>query len=375
MGRKREAWDALKYDLLNALVVNMEAHPEALSLLRPFFPHDWFAPSEDLTDYDLGLLASSAAYALNELSEFTLGLELDQVAIRILVAIKEWRPVDACLANVSTTFHDLNRLALSEHYSLLALRLAEALDSPDLVFASRLMRFARLAEAGRWDEAEEMWSLHDPMGRDWPLRIYRQGRAEQIRLEVLLFPRGRLTEGDLAAAERRARAGQNRKSIRLLRRLRGEWQLSRGEHARAAESLQDAIRMAHEAGFPDPGSETLLALARFRLKRLPNPREEVQRLSAGRDPAHLPLAELWHALTDTEQAARHAKAAYRHAWADGEPYVRRYALDRAKSLLQQLGEDIPALPAYDPAQHPKNPWEYGIEAAITKLKKRARSQS
>ena len=133
--------------------------------------------------------------------------------------------------------------------------------------------------------------------------------------------------------------------------------------------------MAHEAGFPDPRSETLLALARFRLKQLPAAREEAQRLSAGRDPAHLPLAELWQALTDTEQAARHAKAAHRNAWADGEPYVRRYALDRAISLLQQLGEDIPALPAYDPAQHPKNPWEDEIEAAITELQKQARSES
>jgi tetratricopeptide (TPR) repeat protein len=253
--------------------------------------------------------------------------------------------------------------------------LAEALDSPEALFIVRLRRFELLAGAGRWDEAEEMWDLLDPMGRDWQLRIYRPGDAELIRLVVLLFPRGRLTEGDLAAAEHLARTGQNRRAIRDLHRLRGRWQLSRGEHARAAESLQQAIRMAHEAGFPDPMSQTLLALARFRLKQLPNPREEARRLSAGRDPAHLALAELWHALTDTEQAARHAKAAYRHAWADGEPYVWRYSLERAKSLLQQLGEDIPALPAYDPAQHPGNPWEDEIHAAIMELGKQARSES
>jgi hypothetical protein len=133
--------------------------------------------------------------------------------------------------------------------------------------------------------------------------------------------------------------------------------------------------MAHEAGFPDRHSETLLALARFRLEQLPNPREEAQRLSTGRDPAHLPLAELWHALADTEQAAGHAKAAYRRAWADGEPYVRRYALDRTRNLLQLLGEDIPALPAYDLTQHPKNPWEDEIEAVITELQKQELSEA
>ena len=88
-----------------------------------------------------------------------------------------------------------------------------------------------------------------------------------------------MTEEDLAAAERLARTGQNRRAIRILHRLRGEWRLARGEHALAAESIQDAIRMAHEAGFPDPGSETLLALARFRLKQLPEAREEALRVS------------------------------------------------------------------------------------------------
>ncbi len=239
------------------------------------------------------------------------------------------------------------------------------------LFRARLSHLTALAVPGRWDEAEEMWNLLDPMGRDWPRHIYRPGDAEQYRSELMLFPQGRLTEEDLAAAELLARTGQNRKAIRILHRLRGEWRISRGEHALAAESLQDAIRMAHESGFPDPESETLLALARFHLQQLPAAREEALRLSAGRDPAHLALAELWRALGDTEQAARHAQAAYRYAWADGEPHVRRHALDRAKTLLRQLGEDIPALPAYDPARYPREPWEDEIAAAITKLLNRA----
>jgi len=69
-----------------------------------------------------------------------------------------------------------------------------------------------LAVAGRWDEAEEMWNLLNPMGRDWPRNMYRPGDAEQYRLEFMLFPQGRLTEEDLAAAELLARTGQNRAS-------------------------------------------------------------------------------------------------------------------------------------------------------------------
>jgi tetratricopeptide (TPR) repeat protein len=374
MGRKEEAFSALHGDLLDPLLFNIEAYPEALSLMRPFFPHDWSAPSVDLTDNNLGRLANGGAYAFHEVGEFMRAAELTQIALRTDIANKNWDGVDVGLNNLTASFRGLNRLAPAEHFSILALRLAEALDSPPDVFRSRLYRFDDFAMTGRWDEAEEMWDRLDPMGRDWPRRRYRPGDAEAFRLEYLLFPLGRLTEEDLAAAEHLVRAGQNRKSIRRLYRLRGRWQLSRGEHALAAESFQDAIRMAHEAGLADPGSETLLVLARFGLGQLPNPREEAERVSAGRDPAYLPLAELWHALGDTEQAARYADAAYRYAWGDGEPYVRRYDLERAETLLRQLGADIPALPLYDPARDPKKPWEDRIEAAIAELQESARSE-
>ena len=268
----------------------------------------------------------------------------------------------------------MQRLSLSERYSVLDLRLAETLDSGLDLFHARLVRFEVLAVTGRWDEAQEMWNLLNPMGRDWPRGSYRPGEAELSRLGSLLLPQGGLTETDLAAAEELARTGRNRPATRTLHRLRGQWRLARGEHALAVESLQDAIQMAHEAGFPDSDSETMLALARFHLNQLPAGREEALRLSAVRNPAHLPLAELWHALGDTEQAAKHAKTAFRHAWADGEPYVERHKLDRAKALLRQLGEDIPELPAYDPAQHPKEPWEEQIEAEIAERRKSAEPQ-
>ena len=374
MGRKQEAWNALMGGLLDILITYIEAYAESLSLLQPFFPHDWSVHSEDLIDYQLSLLATFASIGFHGLGEFTQAVELEQVSIRSHLAAKNWPNLQESLNNLSIYFQDLNRLAPAERCSALSLRLAEALGSPERVFAARLTRFEFLARAGRWDEAEQMWDLLDPMGRDWPRRFHRQGNAEHSRLETLLFPTGRLTEGDLAAAERLAEAGKNRASMRSLHRLRGEWRLSRGEHALAAESLQEAIRMAHEAGFPDPESEALLALARLHLNQLPAAREEAKRLSAGRAPAHLLLAELWRALGDTQQAAVHAEAAYRYAWGDGEPYIRRYDLERAETLLRQLGEDIPALPVYDPAQDPQNPWEDDIGAAITELQESARSE-
>jgi len=80
------------------------------------------------------------------------------------------------------------------------------------------------------------------------------------------------------------------------------------------------------------------------------------------------MAALWAALGDTERAKRRAIAAYRWAWADGEPYVWRWELDKARALLEKLGAEVPVLPPYDPAKDPKLPWEDEVRAAIEKLK-------
>ena len=109
-------------------------------------------------------------------------------------------------------------------------------------------------------------------------------------------------------------------------------------------------------------------LARLQLGQLPDPHREAALLSATRSPDHGELAELWLAIGEREPALEHGLAAFRWAWADGEPYVRAYALGRARSLLEQLGEEAPQLPPYDPARDPKLPWEDEVAAAIEKLR-------
>ncbi len=71
---------------------------------------------------------------------------------------------------------------------------------------------------------------------------------------------------------------------------------------------------------------------------------------------------------DEEEAKKHALAAYKGAWADGEPHVFRYGLDKARALLAKLGEPIPDLPHYDPAREVKLPWEDKVAAAIEELR-------
>jgi hypothetical protein len=126
--------------------------------------------------------------------------------------------------------------------------------------------------------------------------------------------------------------------------------------------------MAHEVGQQDADGEARMALARFHLGDVEEARSEAERLSVGKKSPDLSIAELWLALGEGERARKHALAAYKWAWADGEPYVRRYELNKTRALLEKLGVEIPNLPAYDPAKDGKFPHEDEVVAAIAKLR-------
>lgn len=150
--------------------------------------------------------------------------------------------------------------------------------------------------------------------------------------------------------------------------MRGTWLSAQGEWRLAAIEFAEAVRMARQVGIYDPEAEVGLVLAQFHLGQLKNPVVEAERLVAGPESDHLTLARLWLSLGDTARAEEHALAAYRWAWADGEPYVRRFDLERAKKMLVELGVEIPVLPPYDPANDPEFPWEADVRALIEALR-------
>ncbi len=89
-------------------------------------------------------------------------------------------------------------------------------------------------------------------------------------------------------------------------------------------------------------------------------------MASAKYPYHRGLAELWLAIGDHEQAKIHAVAAYQKAWGDGEPYVNRYELNKARSVLNKIGAEIPNLPPFDPATAEKFSLEDEVIAFIEK---------
>jgi hypothetical protein len=275
---------------------------------------------------------------------------------------------------VSISFELRGHFAKAERYTVLAIELASILADSRYLFVARLELFSRLSRAGKWNEAEQLWELLDAMGRNWSRLYYQPGEAELCFAEFQ-FWLDRLTDDHLTRAEDLAQQGHGRGTSRALHALRGKWSVLRGEWDQAAEHLHDAVRLAHEVGMTDQESETWLTLVRFHLGTLAAPDEDAARLAKTRDPAHLPLAELWRAIGDQRQAAIHALAAYQKAWGDGEPHVHRHSLLRATALLRRLGAEVPTLPPYDPANDPKAPWEHAVEAVIERLRTETASQA
>jgi hypothetical protein len=258
-------------------------------------------------------------------------------------------------------------LAQEDRYRLLNLNLATLGDDQEAVFSARQDRFRQLAQIGQWEDAKAIWDLLDPMGRNWSRGRYRSGDAEFVYAEFRFWQRG-LSEEHLATAEQLAQDGKSRAVVRALHSLRGQWRLEREEWALAAESLREVVSMARAVGQTNAAAETQLALAQFHLGQLADPRVEAEKLANARWVNDRALAELWLAIGDREQATKHALAAYKWAWADGEPYVYRYELNKARTLLEKLGVEIPNLPPYDPAKDEKLPWEDDVAAAIEKLR-------
>jgi hypothetical protein len=338
-----------------------------LSLLRPFFPKGWATLPKAVDEIGGSYLANSTAGALENIGGLQEASDAFGAALAVALRSANWPEVRVRLSNISCILRAQNRLAQEDRCLLWTLDLATLIGDNNQIFRARYDRLEQLATIGQWAEAKAIWELLDPMGRNWSRYLYRPGDAE-YRYAQFRFWQGDLSEEHLTHAEQLAKAGKNRLVVRRLHGLRGEWNLERGGWALAAESLREAVTMARAVGQTTAKAETQLALAQFQLGQLADPRREAEQLASARQPSHRALADLWLAIGDREKAKRHALEAYKWAWADGEPYVRRYELNKARALLEKLGAEIPNLPPYDPAKDEKLPWEDEVAAAIEKLR-------
>jgi len=361
MGRLEDAYNAYYGEFANALAYKLEAHAEVLGLLKPFFPDGWAKPPGALDPQAKSYLMAWAAFALERFGNFPEALATYGECLRLGLAQEDWWQLSYHLMNISILFYNRNRLERSERYENLAIYATSFVKNPEPLFRARLHLFRTLGERGEWARAEDLRLLLSEHSACRPWEVERQ-------LALSRFWQGTLCEDDLNRAERLTREGKSRNGLRGLHSLRGEWQLEQSAWQLAAESLQEAVRMANEVIQIDVKSETLLALAKLHLGHLSEPRQHAQRLAQAKKPFHRGLAELWLTIGELDRAKWHATAAFEWAWADGEPYVHRYELNKSRALLERLGVEIPNLPPYHPEKDEKLPWEDDVATAIERLR-------
>jgi hypothetical protein len=183
-----------------------------------------------------------------------------------------------------------------------------------------------------------------------------------------MFYNDSLTSDMLEKAESTARSGYNAIKVEHCHALRGEWHLSRGETELAVESLTEGVRLARGTGRNVEHLEALLTLARLRSGLLAETRDEAENLRGTNGLAALTVAEIWQELGDRDRAIGHALRAHKWAVGDGEPYVKRYRLDRARDFLKKLDAPLPIVPDHDPSQDTSYRWEADVRQHIAVLK-------
>ncbi|MDX8030081.1 DUF4062 domain-containing protein [Lentzea sp. BCCO 10_0856] len=365
MGKLHTAFGSYINGLGPALLFKLEAAPEALSLLRPFFEHGWTRAAlvdKELTRLQRARLCNDAGAAFNKLGDHDQALALYQVAVEERLDYEDWSNSAISLTNVSIALHRQNRRARGHFVAELALQLAELSGIPGALFMAQLQFFVSLGALGDTDAAIAVWPALD-LRRTWDVQGTNAGDAELAYAE-LMFDQGVHSDLRLDEIEAVGRLHGKRFVVRGARRLRGHLHLKRAEWAAAAAEFEAAVSSARHCGLPCSDDEGLRALARVHLGQLPDARAEVENLTS----SHFVLAQLWQAIGDRERAIDHALAAHRFAWADGEPYVRRFVLDEVILMLKELEVAIPVLPPYDAAKDPQLPLEKRVEEVIAKLR-------
>lgn len=360
MGRFDEAQSVYFNELSSILRFRLEAWAEAASIIKDFFPNGWDSPPA-LTDlYTKSMMTTEAAGILYPIDR-EVSRKLAEKAL--INDVNNDMSYYICIDILN--FSECFGLAAGSYICGLAAIFARAQRDRDFIFLATQYQFELSIWMGDGERADLLWSELVSQNKPHDIGIYRPGDAELLHARHC-FRLGRLSDVVLTDAERIATEGRNRRVIRDLAALRGRWLVEQGREE-AIAPLQHAIAMARAVGQEDVGAEAALALARLRSGDREGARAEAEALDACGEAAALYLAQVWAELGERERAIAAARRAHDWAVGDGEPYVYRWELTRARGLLAELGAELPEVPVHDPASLPKFDWEPKLRAMIARI--------
>jgi tetratricopeptide (TPR) repeat protein len=354
--------------LSNALIFSVEAYREILALLKPLFPEGVQNLSSTLKSQRIQAhVINVLGIALNGLGRFSDAREAFVVVIRLQFESRDLINIGRVLRNLAGSYFDEGRISSSFDALDLALALSEILEDSETIALIQLSAMKNYRLTRLFDSARSAYDAFRLPPTPTKREIYRPGEAES-QLCYLRFYQGMLTDEQLDEAEAITQAGNNRRTMRDLARLRGELALQRGDALLATTAFERVIEMTHLVGAPVEIFEARLALAKALAGDHDQAREICDRLNELAEPPHVGLASAYLNIGEQEKARYHALKGYSWAWAEGPPYSRWWELEQCRTVLKKLGEPEPNLPAFDPEAVEPLPYEQEIRKLIADWK-------
>jgi len=347
--------------LKSRLHYNIAAYYTIIELLTPLFG-DGVDTLPTLESKSLqSAIATTLGSILSYIGRNEEGLALFSLNLKLDLDEDEASHLCVGLLNYANSLKSDNQPALSQRAQELSLSLAEAIEDGTQIAYSRLALLGSYKDTGQWQELEEIYQL---LQENPPREVYWQAVVEKYYTESLIM-RGQEAESALNKAEKLSLQGRNALIYRQIQGLRGEAALQKGDIDKAIRYFEDCLQLYRKSGSSHT-AWVLGGLARTYAQQGNHDRARQIIEENDFDDDQIDVAEVYLAIGETDKAREVATNAYKYYWADGHPYVWWWYLERAKTVLDGLGEPYPDMPPYDESKIGKLPHEDEIRAYIRK---------
>lgn len=362
-----QAADLYRDRLTDVLFYTLGAYTMMVELLTPLFPHGFAAPPALTRPRAQGFTLNSLAMAFHGLGEFSQAQTLYGVGIHLDLQARDAQNLDASLNNLGESLFDEGRyLAAAERAFVIERDLATAMADQQRQDEAWSQLIGVYALTGAWEAGERAYATVLAS----PNEVTKRESLVSLFAAQLRFGQGKDATTLLDATLAQARSNRFPRAEREARRLQGEVALGRGDLVLAEEAWQAALAIAQQQSQPLGPYLADLARLRARQGHAALARELIaEALAHGGRGVALAATDVYLAVGDTTQAARHALPTYTEAWADGPPYARTVELQRAQAALTSLRIPEPALPPFDLTKVAPVPYEAEIRAFIEELQK------
>ncbi|MCU0465657.1 MAG: DUF4062 domain-containing protein [Anaerolineae bacterium] len=370
-GQLDAASDFYQDRLSDILEYQLAAYYTIVELLRPLFHDDLSQPPRLSTPVRQSAQMTNLASAFYHLGQTVPALMLQEATLKLNLDQQDPANLAIGLLNYGNALRSLNQCQRAGAVWGLSLALAEAAGNLDGIVMGHLHLHLAANESGVLVEAfthYQIFIANLPRNQT----SFWAGTIERQQTELLLA--FGMVEQAKAALERAwdlAVKSHDALGQMVIWGLRGELALAQGESNQAVQCFSESVRLRRAVGTSDV-VVALGGLARALLAvDKPDEARKIieENLQENKLGEAIDAAEVWFDLRELDKAQERALEAYKWAWADGPPYIHWRYLERAKKVLDALGEPYPDLPLFDPSKVEPIPHEAEILTFIKKYKK------